>query len=98
MSIHRARAKSWFASILLAFVALAPSWAVADGLRRPFDRIVVFGDSLSDPGNAFALNGGQTVSPPDYGMSGVAGNGIPEVITLIPDAPYASRRFSNGRT
>jgi phospholipase/lecithinase/hemolysin len=25
-------------------------------LRRPFDQIVVFGDSLSDPGNAFALD------------------------------------------
>lgn len=98
MSIDATRAKSWLVSILLTFVALAPSWAAADGLRRPFDRIVVFGDSLSDPGNAFALNGGQTVSPPDYGMSGVAANGIPEVITLIPDAPYASRRFSNGRT
>ena len=97
MSVHSARAKSWLVSILLAFVAFAPGWAAADGLRRPFDRIVVFGDSLSDPGNAFALNGGQTISPPDYGMSGVT-NGIPDVISLVPDAPYSSRRFSNGRT
>jgi outer membrane lipase/esterase len=57
MNFHSARAKSWLASILLAFVAFAPGWAAADDLRRPFDRIVVFGDSLSDPGNAFALNG-----------------------------------------
>jgi phospholipase/lecithinase/hemolysin len=104
MSIHSARAKFWLFSILLAFVALAPGWAAADerdddrhGSHRPFDRIVVFGDSLSDPGNAFALNGGQTISAPDYGMTGVV-NGIPEVITLIPDAPYTSRRFSDGRT
>ena len=97
MTIYAARAKSWLFSFLFAFVALAPSWAAADGLHRPFDRIVVFGDSLSDPGNAFALNGGQTVSPPDYGMSGVT-NGIPDVISLVPDAPYSSHRFSNGRT
>ncbi|HEY1290614.1 MAG TPA: SGNH/GDSL hydrolase family protein [Burkholderiales bacterium] len=97
MSIHSARAKSWLVSILLAFVAFAPGWAAADGHHRPFDRLVIFGDSLSDPGNAFALNGGQTISPPDYGMSGVT-NGIPDVISLIPDAPYSSRRFSNGRT
>ena len=31
----------------------------------PFDRIVAFGASLSDPGNAFALRGG-TNTPPDY--------------------------------
>ena len=98
MNVHSARAKSWLASILLAFVALVPAWAAADGPHHRFDRIVVFGDSLSDPGNAFALNGGQTVSPPDYGMSGVGANGIPDVISLVPDAPYASRRFSNGRT
>ena len=97
MSIHSARAKFWLFSFLFAFVALAPGLAAADGLRRAFDRIVVFGDSLSDPGNAFALNGGQTISPPDYGMSGVT-NGIPDVISLVPDAPYSSRRFSNGRT
>mgnify|MGYP003693672571 CR=1 FL=1 len=30
-------------------------------------------------------------------MSGVT-NGIPDVISLVPDAPYSSRRFSNGRT
>lgn len=104
MSVYAARAKFWLFSILLAFVALAPGWSAADerrddrhGSHRPFDRIVVFGDSLSDPGNAFALNAGQTISPPDYAMTGVA-NGIPEVVTLIPEAPYASRRFSDGRT
>jgi len=103
MGIHAARAKFWLLSFLLALVALVPGWALADdddrhGSHRPFNRIVVFGDSLSDPGNVFALNGGQTVAPPDYGMSGVDAQGIPEVIALIPDAPYATRRFSNGAT
>ena len=94
MNVHSARAKSWLASILLAFVAFAPGWAAADGLRRPFDQIVVFGDSLSDPGNAFALTG-QHLTPPTYGMT------TPEdLLTLIPDAPYAKggNHFSNGPT
>lgn len=94
MSVHSARAKFWLASILLALVAFAPGWTAADGLRRPFDRIVVFGDSLSDPGNAFALTG-QNLSPPSYGMTTAE-----ELLTLIPDAPYAKggNHFSNGPT
>jgi outer membrane lipase/esterase len=94
VNIHSARAKSWLASILLALVALVPAWAAADGLQRPFDRIVVFGDSLSDPGNAFALTG-QHLTPPTYGMTTPE-----ELLTLIPDAPYArgGNHFSNGPT
>jgi phospholipase/lecithinase/hemolysin len=97
MSVYAARAKFWLFTILLAFVALAPGWAAADDDRRsshrPFDRIVVFGDSLSDPGNAFALTG-ENLTPPSYGMSGL------ELLTLIPDAPYAKggNHFSNGPT
>ena len=33
--------------------------------QAPFERIVAFGTSLSDSGNAFALRGG-TNTPPDY--------------------------------
>jgi len=95
-------ARPWLFSLVLAFALLAPDRAAADDRfahHRRLDRIVVFGDSLSDPGNAFALNGGQTVAPPDYGMGGVDELGIPEVIALIPEAPYAAtRRFSNGVT
>lgn len=51
-----------------------------------FDSIVVFGDSLSDPGNYFHLFGEQSVQPfePDN----------------IPSAPYAAggHHFSNGET
>ena len=90
-------ARPWFFSLVLAFALLAPDHASADGFAR-HRPIVVFGDSLSDPGNAFAVNGGQTVAPPDYGMGGVDGQGIPEVIALIPEAPYATRHFSNGVT
>jgi len=89
-------AKPWFFSLVLAFALLAPDRAAADDRfahHRRLDRIVVFGDSLSDPGNAFALNGGQTVAPPDYGMTTAS-----ELLQLIPAAPYATRRFSNGPT
>ena len=89
-------AKPWLYSIALALALLAPHRAGADDRfshHRLVDRIVVFGDSLSDPGNAFALNGGQIVAPPDYGMTTLL-----EVIQLVPEAPYASRRFSNGPT
>jgi outer membrane lipase/esterase len=94
MNICAVRVKLWLFSFLLAFVAWTPSWAAADGLRRPFDQMVVFGDSLSDPGNAFALTG-QHLTPPTYGMTTPE-----ELLTLIPDAPYArgGNHFSNGPT
>jgi phospholipase/lecithinase/hemolysin len=95
MSVHAARAKFRLFSILLAFIALTPAWAsAADRLHRPFDGIVVFGDSLSDPGNAFALTG-QHLTPPSYGMDTAE-----ELLTLVPSAPYAKggNHFSNGPT
>jgi phospholipase/lecithinase/hemolysin len=92
---------SWLFSIVVVSGLLAPGSASADNdfhHHQFIKSIVVFGDSLSDSGNVFALNGGQIVAPPSYGMDGVDGLGIPEVVSLIPEAPYASRRFSNGRT
>ena len=65
MRIHSARARFRLVSILLAFVALVPGWATADGLPRAFEQIVVFGDSLSDNGNQYK-NTGQPPSPPYY--------------------------------
>jgi phospholipase/lecithinase/hemolysin len=72
--------------LILALLACAPAWA-AD--KTPFDRIVVFGTSLSDPGNAFVLRGGVN-TPPDYSVDPF----------LIPDRPYAKggHHFSNGAT
>jgi len=57
--------------------------------QTDFDRIVVFGTSLSDPGNAFALVGGTNV-PPDWSMDPF----------LVPELPYAKGglHFSNGAT
>ena len=54
-------------------------------LAEPPHRFVVFGDSLSDPGNAFLLLRDVEIPPFD---------------SLIPDAPYArgAFHFSNGAT
>jgi len=69
----------------LLFV-MAPGGAAA---QTTFSRIVVFGDSLSDPGNAFALR--SALSTPPYDTLDAL---------LIPDAPYAKggHYFSNGAT
>ena len=54
-----------------------------------FDRVVVFGASISDPGNAFALTG-EAIKPPYDELDAF----------LVPDAPYArgGHHFSNGAT
>jgi phospholipase/lecithinase/hemolysin len=71
---------------LLGCALGAPAFATAQG---PGPGIVVFGDSLSDPGNAFVLAGG-TNTPPDYSVDPF----------LVPDQPYArgGHHFSNGPT
>jgi outer membrane lipase/esterase len=70
---------------LLAFVPTAPAGAAAPAI----DRIVVFGDSLSDPGNAFVLR--HALSTPPYDTLDALG---------IPESPYArgGHHFSNGPT
>lgn len=72
---------------LCAFaLLLAPVGAAA---QPPYEGIVVFGTSLSDSGNAFALRGGVSV-PPDYDLNPL----------LIPSAPYAQggHHYTNGAT
>jgi len=73
------------AAFALAVVAIAGPAAA----QAPYDRIVVFGTSLSDPGNAFALWGSSS-TPPDYLLDPL----------LVPSAPYArgGQHFSNGAT
>jgi phospholipase/lecithinase/hemolysin len=82
---------SLFFVILAVSVLVHGAAAAEDRNHRPFDRIVVFGDSLSDPGNFFALTG-ENLTPPDFGM-------VPSDF-LIPSAPYAmgGNHFSNGPT
>lgn len=69
-----------FAAGILLLAAVASGVATAG----QYGRLVVFGDSLSDPGNAFVLL--RRVSVPPF--------------ELIPDAPYArgGLHFSNGAT
>ncbi|MDA7086897.1 SGNH/GDSL hydrolase family protein [Pseudomonas sp. SA3-5] len=76
----------WTLVGLLTLALLAPNWATA---QVAFSRIVVFGTSLSDPGNAFALIHRQS-TPPYANLDAL----------LVPDAPYASggHHFSNGAT
>lgn len=75
----------------LALVALILVGRAGAGSAAPPDRFVVFGDSLSDPGNAFVLLKKAAVPPfePDSG-------GGP----YVPDAPYAFGvfHFTNGPT
>jgi outer membrane lipase/esterase len=54
-----------------------------------FSGVVVFGTSLSDPGNAFALVG-DAGTPPDFTLNAL----------LVPAAPYAigGHHFTNGAT
>ena len=67
-------------STLLAFALLA-SLAQAQGCRN---RFVVFGDSLSDPGNFYRASGITSKAP----------------FALVPSAPYeiGGHHFSNGKT
>jgi phospholipase/lecithinase/hemolysin len=76
-----------FASIALTACALALSTGAAAQPR--FDSLVIFGTSLSDPGNLFALGGG-TNTPPNYLVDEL----------LVPSVPYArgGHHFSDGAT
>jgi phospholipase/lecithinase/hemolysin len=67
---------------ILAVSCLLPAAAFAD---TNYDRLVVFGDSLSDPGNAYVLTGMSLVPPYTY---------------LVPEHPYArgGHHLSNGST
>jgi phospholipase/lecithinase/hemolysin len=65
-------------------VGTAPQEALADQnhFHRGFSNLYVFGDSLSDPGNTYFIRG--EISEPPWAP--------------IPELPYESRRFSNGKT
>ncbi len=71
---------------LLTFTLLIPNWA---GAELDFNKFVVFGTSLSDPGNIFEENHEVNV-PPEYNLDSF----------LIPNAPYAigGHHLSNGPT
>jgi phospholipase/lecithinase/hemolysin len=89
-------AKPWLFSFVLIIGLLAPGLASADG--RPFDRIVVFGDSLSDSGNLFALGDAFGLDEPGSPNNNWSMNTDEELLTLIPDQAYITGRLSNGPT
>jgi phospholipase/lecithinase/hemolysin len=76
----------WFS---IGFVAWTGAASVQAAPQVAYDQIVVFGTSLSDPGNAFALVGGNN-TPPDFSVNPF----------LVPDRPYAKggHHFTNGST
>ncbi len=82
----RARTIGFFAAAAWLAVVTATGPVAA---QAAYGRIVVFGTSLSDSGNAFALWGANN-TPPDYLLDPL----------LVPSAPYArgGHHFSNGAT
>jgi phospholipase/lecithinase/hemolysin len=76
----------WTVAGLLVLLLTAP---MAYSAQTTFGQIVVFGDSLSDSGNAFALQG-ITTTPPYDTLDPL----------LIPGSPFAmgGHHFSNGAT
>jgi outer membrane lipase/esterase len=73
---------------IAALATLIPIAGSAEGIDAqsppPFEQVVVFGDSLSDPGNVFVLTGQYVLRP----------------FEPIPSAPYAigGFHFTNGET
>lgn len=84
------RVERWVILCMLVLASAVPN--VAAAAQTVFGRIVVFGTSLSDPGNYYVLKGGVNTPPYDDPAKMDA--------FLIPDAPYAcgGHHFSNGAT
>ncbi len=90
--------------ILTVFTALLLVATGSSAKEKQFDRIVVFGSSLSDPGNAFVL----LSNPQAYGFDESCNLGTPANTPpydklddfLIPDGTYAKggHHVSNGAT
>lgn len=86
--VRASRSRARWTVVMCFVLALAiPAFTVSAQSR--FSGIVVFGTSLSDSGNAFALVGDQS-TPPDFTLNPL----------LVPRAPYArgGHHFSNGAT
>jgi len=80
--IRRLLLMTFAATIILVLAAPQPANADFRRFERDFSALYVFGDSLSDSGNTYALRGEITTAP----------------WAPIPELPYDSRRFSNGKT
>lgn len=90
-------ARLWLLPFVLIAGLVVPGLANADGYR-PFSRIVVFGDSLSDSGNLFALASFFGLDAPGEPANNWSMNTPEELLTLVPGQAYISGRLSNGPT
>lgn len=87
-------------SLLASSVALALAANAALAQASQVDRLVTFGGSLSDTGNAFAFLSDPAIPRSDCGVP----QGVPPYDALddllVPDGPYAKggHHFSNGAT
>src|SRR6476619_7698831 len=74
----------WLLALMFLSTAATPLLA-----QQSVPAFIVFGDSLSDPGNGFALVK-SNATPPDFGLNAF----------LIPSAPYArgGHHLTNGKT
>ena len=81
--------KRHIAAFAAATVLAVAAVTVPTSAKTSFEGLVVFGTSLSDPGNAFALRG-EASQAPDYLVDPF----------LVPSAPYSrgGHHFSNGAT
>jgi phospholipase/lecithinase/hemolysin len=86
VNIEVGKAKHWKVMAVFILLLLAPETA---GAQTEFDRIVVFGTSLSDSGNRFSITK-EVNTPPNYAVD----------LFLVPDAAYprGGHRLSNGPT
>ncbi len=80
--------KNWKAGIVLSVIAASTT------LAQPFDRMVVFGDSLSDTGNIFQVTGGLVPESPPY-FDGRFSNGPVWVEYLADSLSIPDRNVTN---
>jgi phospholipase/lecithinase/hemolysin len=90
MTFTRAHIRAYGGLRTLSGLAIAGACLLsmpATAAAQQYSEVVVFGDSLSDSGNAFALRGAAS-TPPDYALDPY----------LIPGAPYArgGHHFQDG--
>lgn len=69
-------------TVAILTIAGVPAHADWGRFERDYSALYIFGDSLSDPGNTYAVHG--EINQPIW--------------EVIPEEPYDSRRFSNGIT
>src|SRR5262245_6310055 len=83
---------------LLVFAVVLSATLVSAAFARDYTEVIVFGDSLSDPGNLFAVTGGAI--PPSPYFEGRFSNGPvwAELLADALDVPMRNYAFGGART